>query len=111
MSQQVNPGRAAVMARLEEIQPRVREMHRDYYVRMGYQPDMFDSGFSVNPGGAKYIKLLKQNSVFCFIDAESGDIYKAASYKAPAKGARGNIFEDEDVQRCMENPNGGGFYR
>jgi len=48
--------------------------------------------------GKKYYKLITENlydnerggSVYSFIDLE-GNIYKAASYKAPAKGTRGNI--------------------
>lgn len=33
-------------------------------------------------------------SVHCFIDIETGNILKAASWKVPAKGVRGNIFND-----------------
>lgn len=33
----------------------------------------------------------RQEYIFCFIDKETGDIYKPAGTKAPAKGARGNI--------------------
>ncbi len=45
--------------------------------------------------GKKFHKVLRtshrQTSVHCFVDIETGDIYKAASYKIPAKGIRGNI--------------------
>lgn len=34
-----------------------------------------------------------QRSVWAFIDKKTGDILKAASYKAPAKHARGNLFD------------------
>ena len=44
-------------------------------------------------GGRKYIKIERGSSVFCFIDAKTGDVLKAASWNAPAKHARGNIFE------------------
>lgn len=30
-------------------------------------------------------------SVHAFVDNESGDLFKAAGWKAPAKGARGNL--------------------
>lgn len=33
-------------------------------------------------------------SVFCFIDLENGNILKADGWKRPAKGVRGNIFEE-----------------
>jgi hypothetical protein len=45
--------------------------------------------------GKKYVKITTNNggSVFAFIDAETGDILKPANFKAPAKHARGNIFD------------------
>lgn len=56
--------------------------------------------------GGRYIKVYrevdaedhaKQTSVVAFVDAkegspEFGNIYKPAGWKAPAKGARGNVF-------------------
>ena len=41
--------------------------------------------------GKKYIKLVSKDSVFAFIETETGNIFKPASYAAPAKGIRGNI--------------------
>ena len=43
--------------------------------------------------GRKYHKLMQcvdgqTESVHAFIDKKSGEVYKAASYKAPAKGVR-----------------------
>jgi hypothetical protein len=51
--------------------------------------------------GRKYAKVVTGNtrssggSVFCFVDRTNGDILKAASYKAPAKHARGNVLRDD----------------
>ena len=45
--------------------------------------------------GRKYIKLItvgRNCSVYCFLD-RSGNIYKAASWKAPAKHIRGSVFD------------------
>jgi hypothetical protein len=46
----------------------------------------------------KYIRVVittfGQRSVHCFLDAE-GNIYKAAGWKTPAKGIRGNINNDK----------------
>jgi hypothetical protein len=49
-------------------------------------------GFTV---GKKYFKVFTSDnggsrSVYCFID-RAGNIYKAATWSAPAKGKRGNI--------------------
>ena len=53
--------------------------------------------------GRKYAKVIKdgnsgnggQRSVYGFVDAHTGDIYKAATWKAPAKHIRGSIFADD----------------
>lgn len=42
--------------------------------------------------GNKYVKVVTPSSVFCFVDRTTGDVLKAASWKAPAKHARGNLF-------------------
>jgi hypothetical protein len=47
--------------------------------------------------GSRYVKVIRTDTggkcVFCFIDRESGEVFKAASFHAPAKGARGTIYE------------------
>jgi hypothetical protein len=44
--------------------------------------------------GPKYARVVctkwGQNSVYCFVDAD-GNVLKAASWKAPAKGIRANL--------------------
>jgi hypothetical protein len=35
-------------------------------------------------------------SVYCFVDKTNGNILKSASWKAPAKHARGNIFSENN---------------
>ena len=46
--------------------------------------------------GSRYWKVVRGSSVHCFVDATNGDVLKAASWKAPAKGARGNIFDEHN---------------
>jgi hypothetical protein len=41
--------------------------------------------------GKKFIKLVNSDSVFAFVEIETGNIFKPASFAAPAKGIRGNI--------------------
>lgn len=51
--------------------------------------------------GIKYTRVVQEanlgahRSVHCFIERETGKIYKSASWKAPAKHARGNIWDDD----------------
>jgi len=58
----------------------------------------FQQKVMIDSGGKRYIRLVKvegtsSRSVYCFVDTRNGDILKAASFKAPAKHARGNIFD------------------
>ena|SRR5210317_1016014 len=62
------------------------------------QVDNWDSKTSVRPG-KKYIKIVQDNGVFCFIVKEDfkhfkkGDILKAAGFNAPALNSpRGNVL-------------------
>jgi hypothetical protein len=67
----------------------------------------------VTKKGGRYIKVIAKlggvkgsdspahgDSVWAFIDAKEGptfgDVYKAASWNAPAKGARGNVFSQQN---------------
>ena len=58
--------------------------------------------------GRRYVKVLfrynshQSGSVYCFIDKKNGDVLKAASWNAPAKGARGNIFNRDNGTTCCE---------
>lgn len=55
---------------------------------------------SADPGH-RYIRVVREDtdgpsrSVHCFIDKTNGDVLKAAGWKAPAKVARGNIFNPD----------------
>ena len=83
---------------------------KDDYIKMstsggkeltGYskeQVDNWENSFRVETG-KKYIRVVKENGVFCFIVREDsgkfkkGDILKAAGYRAPAlNSARGNVL-------------------
>ena len=57
--------------------------------------------------GRRYAKLISADvrnglesaqSVFCFVDLGTGDILKAATWKAPAKHSRGNVLRPDRMQ-------------
>ena len=54
----------------------------------------FDGGFEQGKRFVKYTRVIgtggNSRSVYCFIDTD-GNIYKAASWKAPAKGVRSTL--------------------
>ena len=65
--------------------------------------------------GRKYHKVMQcvdgqTESVHAFIDKKTGSIYKAASYKAPAKGERYNLLLIKDREWLLENADWAGSY-
>lgn len=64
--------------------------------------------------GKKYLKIVQvsnQRSVHAFVDRSNGDIYKAATWNAPAKGVRFNILKDLETLRTTADCFGGYLYR
>lgn len=72
----------------------VKKVSDDYMDRVF--PTLEKPQFEASQGG-RYIKIISfrssQRCVHCFVDTTNGDVLKSASWKAPAKGARGNIFD------------------
>ena len=65
--------------------------------------------------GRKYHKVMQcvdgqTESVHAFIDRKTGEVYKAASYKAPAKGVRFNLLIIEEREFVLENCDWAGSY-
>lgn len=62
-------------------------------------PNNENSVFSYERG-QRYIRVVRSDygarSVHCFVDTTTGDVLKAAGWRAPAKGVRGNIFDDKN---------------
>lgn len=56
--------------------------------------------------GRRYWRVVKeslgQRSAYCFVDRTNGDILKAATWKAPAKHARGNVLDDNPLDAVTE---------
>ena len=57
--------------------------------------------------GRKYHKIVMNangsKSVHAFVDRKTGGLYKSASWKAPAKGERYNLLNDEHREWLLEN--------
>ena len=65
--------------------------------------------------GRKYHKIVMETesqskSVHAFVDKKSGDVYKPASYKAPAKHVRFNLCIISDREWLLENADWAGGY-
>ena len=76
--------------------------------------DKFKNGLSVKPG-RKFDKIISDNSVWGFVAKKdgvlkgipyfTGDVFKAASWRAPAKHVRGTIFTDNTNWYQWTGPN------
>ena len=70
--------------------------------------------FSIE-SGRKYHKIVMETesqsrSVHAFVDKKTGDVYKAASFKAPAKIVRFNLCIMSDREWLLENADWAGGY-
>ena len=93
---------------IEEFASRVQEVVNKHFEKRF--PNLTVPTITVKYG-RKYAKLIResstgargttQKSVYGFVDAHTGDIYKAATWRAPAKHVRGSIFDaDGGMHAC-----------
>ena len=87
----------------------VENIHKDYDGWRGNvsynHGDNFDRAKITIKSGRKFIKIIRDTSVWGFVakadgthkgvPMKMGDVLKAASYNAPAKHTRGNIFDNK----------------
>jgi hypothetical protein len=74
-----------------------------------------DSGYKFYiESGRKYHKLIMDakghRSVHCFVDKKTGEVFKSASWKAPAKGVRYNLLSIESREECLARADWAGGY-
>lgn len=122
-----------ILERVEGLCLALREQYRTYSLRS------FNQGRALNPGssdyyqkqidaymvgefpmrfviesGRKYHKIVmedeSQRSVHAFVDKKSGDVYKAASWKAPAKGVRYNLVSKDNYEMLKARCDWSGGY-
>ena len=65
--------------------------------------------------GRKYHKIVMETesgsrSVHAFVDKKTGEVYKPASFKAPAKHVRYNLLSIESREKCFERADWAGSY-
>jgi len=90
-----------IQARIQEILPQINELAQSRY-DAGYPENCKEE--IIAQYGKKNAKLVafnpstKGKSAFGFIDLATGDILKVASWNAPAKGIRGNIFKEDFLE-------------
>jgi len=72
-------------------------------------------GFELDSSGHKYHKIFmcingKRDSIHAFIDKKTGNVYKPASIKAPAKGVRYDLRLINDREWLFANADWSGSY-
>ena len=65
--------------------------------------------------GRKYLKIVQTDTsggraVHAFVDKKTGEVYKSASFKAPAKGVRYDLRLIKDREWLLENADWAGSY-
>ena len=65
--------------------------------------------------GRKYLKIVMitedgARSVHAFVDKKTGEVYKSASWKSPAKGVRYNLLMIPSREECLMRADWSGSY-
>lgn len=94
-----------------------REINPDYHNRCLQEivDGSYDFGYSYEiEEGRKYYKVIMvahgSRSVHCFVDKQTGDVYKSASWKSPAKGIRYNLLDVVSREKCYRSCDWAGSY-
>ena len=98
------------MNNIKQLADQLCTILKDNYYKNG---STLDYNF-VTEEGNRYIKILmvnNQRSVHAFVDKKNGDLYKAASWKSPAKGVRFNLVNDIEKLKIVADWAGGYLYR
>ena len=92
-------------------------LQQDYQKRYyGYRAGLpgADTNKFYIESGRKYHKIIMDangsRSVHAFVDRKTGEVYKSASWKSPAKGVRFNLLLIEDREWLLENADWAGGY-
>ena len=75
----------------------------------------YDYSFQLDSSGRKYHKIHMycngvRDSIHAFIDKKTGEVYKPASVKAPAKGVRYNLLVISEREEILEKCDWAGSY-
>jgi len=83
------------------------------YLQDDYDSESYDPGgrykFTIQTG-RRYHKIHDGNGVHAFIDKNTGEVYKPASYKAPAKHVRYDLRRIHQRHECFSSADYIGSY-
>lgn len=84
-------------AKFDAFYAGVQKIHHDYMTKNF--ADSYPNGgnkkeaWRVDHGQVR-ARVVHGGGVYCFVDYKTGDVLKPSGWKAPAKHARGNIFDE-----------------
>jgi hypothetical protein len=91
--------------------PETKEWHQEQIdkLAMGEGVDEY-----IYEKGRKYARIVHishgQRSAHAFVDLNTGDVYKSASWKSPAKGIRFNLIDDKSREEMYQRADWAGGY-
>ena len=100
-----------LMARIQRLIEAVIQSYLEYKSAYGYDGSQ-NISLDIVPGIKYYKLVLHQNgtSVHAFVQKQTGALYKAASWKAPAKHVRYNLLDDVSFETCLKKADWAGSY-
>lgn len=89
---------------LESFKSKLEDMIEKYNKAAGNT--LYLGSKITSENGKRYTKVFViepqgNRRIYCFVDRGTGDILKPATFNTPAKGARGNIFDDHNGMKRM----------
>ena len=99
-----------IQTQLDGFLVSAQNMVDDHYIKNGFAP--LQGCKLITISGSKYIKIVAKTihngqlqedsgSAWAFIDKTTGEIFKPASSKIPAKHARGSIMSEDFGLSCL----------
>lgn len=103
--------REELIARIDAMKDRADQLIAEHYKENGFSMSVPTHSVEIGIKWAKIWTHCNQTSIYAFVamsdfqtkelgQIKRGDIHKAATYKAPAKHARGNVAQD-DFGNCL----------
>jgi hypothetical protein len=83
-----------MLVKIEAFRAAVEAANREHYAELSAKIPGYFGGVTIEAGKkfARFvIETAGQRCVLFFVELETGNILKAAGWKAPAKGIRGNV--------------------
>ena len=71
-------------------------------------PNLTAPRFTIDPKGRKFVRIVRSDdsgsrSVHSFVERATGNVLKAAGWKAPAKHSRGNIWAPDTGRGAIDS--------